>query len=204
MSFNIRDFAGRLQFGGARPALFECNFTAPNSAGMQDLPFLCRATQTPPKTLTTVETQYFGRTIRFGGVQQFDTWTVTVINDEDFAIRNVLEGWADIVNKPIGNQRAIGPGSGAPGVIGGGTTEGAYKTDGQITQYGKRGNAIATYRVVGLFPTEVAAMDLDWATADAIQEFTVTFNIDYWHRDTVQALSDKGQVEADFAVTVST
>jgi hypothetical protein len=31
-----------------------------------------------------------------------------------------------------------------------------------------------------MFPTEIGEISLDWATGDAIEEFTSTFTYDYW------------------------
>ena len=45
---------------------------------------------------------------------------------------------------------------------------------------GKIGNTIRTYNFVGIYTTEVAAIDLDWGTNDAVEEFGVTFAYDYW------------------------
>jgi hypothetical protein len=31
-----------------------------------------------------------------------------------------------------------------------------------------------------MFPTEVSAIEMAWETTDAIEEFTVTFQYDFW------------------------
>jgi hypothetical protein len=185
MAFNISTFASQLKHGGQRPSLFEVTMNIPSqgSENIDNLRFLCRATQIPPSTLTTVETTYFGRTIKFPGVKQYADWTITVINDEDWLIRNALEVWSNAINRPVENVRGQVNGKqigfGSPG-------ESQFKTDAVVTPYSKQskagggGGKLLEYKLIGLFPTEVAAMDMDWATTDAIQEFTCTFSMDYW------------------------
>ena len=34
-----------------------------------------------------------------------------------------------------------------------------------------------------MWPVEVSSIDLDWNTTDAIEEFTVTFQYDWWEVD---------------------
>jgi len=36
------------------------------------------------------------------------------------------------------------------------------------------------YRFVGLFPTDVSAIDVDWGSNDAIEEFTVSLSYQWW------------------------
>ena len=55
-----------------------------------------------------------------------------------------------------------------------------YKSQAQVTHFGKAGDILRQYDFVGLFPTNIAAIDLDWSNADALEEYTATFSIDYW------------------------
>ncbi len=40
--------------------------------------------------------------------------------------------------------------------------------------------SIKKYKFVGMFPIDIAAIDLDWGSNDAIEEFSVTFQYQYW------------------------
>ena len=171
MAFAIRDIRSQLEFGGARPALFNILITNPiNGAGDQKLQFMARAGQIPASTLGTVEVGYFGRKIKIAGDRTFAEWTVTIVNDEDFLIRNAMEQWSSAINQHVSNTRGGGAAS-APIT---------YKSQGDIQQFGKTGNAIRNYQFEGMWPTEVSTIDLDWNTVDTIEEFTVTFQYDYW------------------------
>ena len=170
MAFNINLFAGALKFGGARPSLFQVNITNPaNAAADIQVPLLVRAAQIPAATLGINDVPYFGRQLRIAGNRTFADWTVTIINDEDFLVRDGMERWSNAINGLESNLRS-------PGLA----TTAQYKTNATVTQFGKIGNPIGTYNFVGIYPVEVAAFDVDWGTNDQIEEFGVTFAYDYW------------------------
>tara|TARA_B110000211_G_scaffold231137_2_gene292135 strand:- start:7936 stop:8517 length:582 start_codon:yes stop_codon:yes gene_type:complete len=167
MAFNINDFYGALQYGGARPSLFECNVVWPNGT-LPDLNFLCRAAQIPAATVNVVEQTYFGRALKFAGNRSFEDWNVTIINDEDYKVRDGFEKWSDGLNGFESNVRRANL-----------LSTNQYKGTGTIIHYGKTGSPIRTYEIRGLLPAQVAAMQMDWST-DEIQTFDVTFAMDYW------------------------
>jgi len=168
MAFNINDIRAQLTFGGARPSLFQVIISNPvNSVADLKLPFLCKAAQMPASTLGLIEVPYFGRKLRMAGDRQFAPWTVTIINDEDFLIRNAMETWNNSINLYQQNITALG--SGAPSL---------YKSQATITQFGKAGELLRTYQFNGLYPESVAAIDVAWASVDEIEEFQVTFQYD--------------------------
>lgn len=167
MPFNINEIRNQLTFGGARASLFECRMTNPvNSAGDQKLSFMAQSSQLPASSLGTITVPYFGRQVKFAGNRTFEPWTLTILNDEDFLVRNALENWMAAINTHIGNinQQA---------------TPNGYKSQGQIIQYSKSGGLIREYTFNGMFPTSVAAIDASWESED-IQTFEVTFEYDWW------------------------
>lgn len=168
MAFNITELQAQLQFGGARPTQFMVHITNPfASAGDTKLSFTCRATSAPPSLLGVIRVPYFGRSVPIPGDRQFMSWNVTVINDEDFVVRNALETWSNAINAHQRNV-AVSP---APLDL---------MSQGTITQYGKAGNVIRTYQLNNIFPTQISDMNLDWAATDQLQEFQVTFEYSYW------------------------
>ena len=103
MAFNINDIRSQLALGGARPALFQVIMNNPaNSGGDAKVPFMARAAQIPASTIGTIEVPYFGRKIKIAGDRTFAEWTVTVVNDEDFLIRNAMEEWMQNINSHLG------------------------------------------------------------------------------------------------------
>lgn len=178
MAFNIDSFLGRgLVNGGARPSLFDVEIVFPPS--LQDLPgggipeiadrirFTCRATSIPASTVASVDVPYFGRVIKVNGDRTFADWSVTVMNDEDYLVRNAFEAWHNNINTIVSNRRLTAPN--------------AYKATAIVRHYSKDGRSdIKSYRFLGLFPTNVEEMGLDWDATNTIQTFGVTFAYDYW------------------------
>lgn len=170
MAFNINELRSQLTFGGARSSLFQVTITNPaNSTADIKVPFMVKASQVPASTLGVIEVPYFGRKIRLAGDRTFADWNVTVINDEDFLVRNAMEQWSNQINTMQGNLRQFG--SASPLL---------YKSTAEVTQFSKTGVPIRTYKFHGIFPTEIAAMDVSWENTDQIQEFSVNFQYDYW------------------------
>ena len=186
MAFNVSQFTNQLVNDGARPNLFQVslpglpaplatnqlqNVTNPSNR----LSFMAKAAQIPGSSIGQVPLYYFGREVKFAGNRTFADWTLTIINDEDFTIRTSLETWMNWINSNAGNVRGTGIG---PQLI---TQSGqSYALDAVVNQYGKNGNIIQAYNFVGVFPTDISPIDLDWGSNDTIEEFTVTFAYQYW------------------------
>ena len=178
MTFNVTEFRANLVGDGARPNLFQVVLTLPQfannaTAAGQKLQFMAKAAQLPGSTVGTVPLYYFGREMKFAGNRSFTDWTLQIINDEDFVIRNSMESWMNAVNSHAGNIRNTSAASPS-----------SYAVDATVTQYGKTGSAINTYSFVGLFPLDIAPIDLDWGSNDTIEEYSVTFAYQFWTADT--------------------
>lgn len=170
MAFNVNEIRSQLTLGGARQSLFQVTIQNPaNSVADIKVPFMVRTAQIPASDLGVIEVPYFGRKVRLAGDRTFGDWTVTVINDEDFLIRNAMEEWSNKINSLQGNLRTFGAASPL-----------LYKANAQVTQYSKTGVPIRTYQFNGIFPSVISPIDLDWNATDQIEEFTVTFQYDWW------------------------
>lgn len=181
MAFNINTFKSQLEFGGARQSLFEVVLTNPvNGAGDAKFPLMCRTASLPDSTIQPIETFYFGRAIKLSGSRQFNDWNVTIINDEDFRIRNALEQWSNDINRFEGNIKNFGSSSPSN-----------YKTNAEVRQYSQVGEIIRTYKFVGIWPNSIQEIQLDWSN-EAVQEFGVTFSLDYWYVDDSSVTGDAG------------
>ena len=171
-SFSVADFKSNLQFGGARSTLFQVQLTAPPQLGLDlDLrkaPFLVKTANIPASNLGLIPVPYFGRVVKMAGDRTFDPWAVTVINDEDFKIRNALEAWSNSINQHRGNTRL------------GSAVNLSYKATATVTQYSKTGDILRIYNFEGLYPANISAIDLDWSNTDRIEDFQVTFEYDNW------------------------
>ena len=170
MAFDINEIRSQLTLGGARNSLFQVVIQNPvNGVADIKVPFMVKAAQIPASTLGLIEVPYFGRKIKLAGDRSFGDWTVTVINDEDFLVRNAMEQWSNYIQSFQTNLRIFG--SASPS---------AYKAQAQVTQFSKTGVPIRTYTFNGIYPSEIAPIELDWNSTDTIEEFTVTFQYDWW------------------------
>jgi hypothetical protein len=170
MAFNINDFRSILTGGGARPTLFRIELDIPfaDSTTNRKLTFTAKAATLPPSDLEVITVPYFGRQIKVAGDRSFPEWTVTIINDEDFIVRDALERWHQAINSHVNNLNESG------GPL-------AYKQrDALVKQYSKTGQVIREYAFKNCFPSNIAAIDLSWETQNTIEEYSVTFQYDLW------------------------
>lgn len=174
MAFRVQEFRAQMNNDGARPNLFKCDLTFPTltqgQAAQNKFTFMARAAQLPGSTVNQIPQFYFGRELKFAGNRSFPEWTVTIINDEDFKIRDAFERWMSGMNSHVGNLRN-------PAFIKG---DGGYQQDGFVTQFSKDGSPIKKYKFVGLFPIDVSPIELDWGANDTIEEYAVTFAYQWW------------------------
>ena len=176
MPFNIQSFAlNGLAFGGARPTLFDVqitlptSFTAGNLDAVQKLQFTCSATQLPSSIIGVIDVPYFGRKIKLAGDRVFEDWNVSIMNDEDFLVRDTMESWHTEINSLAGNLLSTG------------FDLNTYKASiATISQYGKDGSTIKQYNMINLFPVQVGSINVDWNSTNTIENFNVTFAYDYW------------------------
>jgi hypothetical protein len=178
MAFNVAEFRANMVGDGARPNLFQVTLTFPTiatngTAAGQKTTFMARAAQLPGSTVGQVPVFYFGREMKFVGNRTFTDWTLQIINDEDFIVRNSLESWMNQLNSHTGNVRGAGAVNNAD-----------YSVDAVVTQYGKAGNVLKTYNFVGVFPVDISPIDLDWSSNDTIEEYSATFAFQYWESNT--------------------
>jgi hypothetical protein len=172
MPFDITQFRSQMTLDGARPNLFEVAMAFPSfsdTTASQKLTFMCKTAQLPGSTVNPVPVYYFGREIKLAGNRQFPEWSISVINDEDFTIRTAFELWLNGMNSHRGNLRNASAGF----------PEG-YTQDATVTHFGKTGNIIRTYKFIGMFPNDVAPIDVDWSANDTVEEFAVTLSYQWW------------------------
>jgi hypothetical protein len=100
------------------------------------------------------------------GDRTFDVWTVTIINDTDFAVRNSMERWMNGMNAHSANTGLASP-------I-------AYEADLIVEQLDRAGESVKEYTFRGAFPTDLSPIDVSYASTDEIERFTVTFQYQYF------------------------
>ena len=179
MAFNVTDFKEAMTYDGARPNLFKVTFTdstdttvfKPSSMSSPAPDMFCRASSIPGATLGAVVVPYFGREVKFAGNRTYADWTVTVINDETFEVRSMMEKWMNQINLTENNTR-----SGALAAVGN------YYATATVHQLSKQKaeETVRSYTFNNMFPIDISEITLDWGDNDSIEEFTCTFAYDYW------------------------
>jgi len=194
----ISQFKSKMVGGGARANLFEVQVTFPGgvSLGIQgdgggtfdsdNFRFLCKSAALPASNVAPIDVPFRGRILKVAGDRTFDSWTVTVINDENFIHRRAFEAWMQ-------NVAQYGDHSGL-------TDPSAYM--GQATVYqlgrsasqaqgtgtaGQEARILAQYKFVDIFPTNLSAIDLSYDTTDTIEEFTAELQVQYFYPEAAGA-----------------
>ena len=181
----IDKFKSRLSGGIARPNLFEVVLAFPDGvvdASVNDLDaksrFLVKSAALPASNITPINVPFRGRVLKIAGDRTFDEWTISVINDTDFAIRSSFERWMNSMAKVSDTS--------------GNTNPADYTRDASVYQLGRSAVApnsqesaqnmpiLRTYKFYSVFPTNISQMDLSYDQPDSIEEFTVTLQVQWW------------------------
>ena len=168
----VDDFKAKLKGGGARPNLFKATINFPGYAGgnVELTSFMCRAAQLPGSIMSEIIVPFRGRELKIAGDRTFDVWSPTIINDTDFDVRNAMERWMNGINAHSDNSGLTNPVD--------------YQADLIVEQLDRDGSTLKTYNFRGCFPTNIDPIDLSYDPAAAIEEFGVTFQVQYWESNT--------------------
>ena len=168
----VDDFKSKIRGGGARPNLFKATVNFPTyAAGDVELTsFMCKGAQLPASVTNVIDVPFRGRQLKVAGDRTFEPWTVTIINDTDFAVRDSMERWLNGINNHKANAGLTNPVD--------------YQADLIVDQLDRDGTAIKTYNFRGAFPVNISNIELNYETVDTIEEFTVEFQIQYWESNT--------------------
>ncbi len=166
----ITDFKSKLTGGGTRANLFEVVLTFPDSVTIDSnvldkARFLVKGANMPASNVAQIEVPFRGRILKIAGDRTFDSWTVTVINDTDFAIRSAFEKWMNVINRVSDNTGLTNPND--------------YQSDAFVYQLDRDGTALRSYKFYDIFPTQVGPIDLSY-DSQGIEEFTVELQVLWW------------------------
>ena len=180
----IDDFKANVASDFARPNLFQVDLAFPsgiiNNASLINLgKFTVRAANLPSSQIGVIEVPFRGRVLKIAGDRTFEPWTITVQNDSNFALRNAFEIWASSIqsyNENFTSAAGLGDQDDSSG----------YFADMSVHQLardvkdGEKPKVLKSYKFYNVFPSNIAAIDLDFGNNDAIEEFTVELQTQYW------------------------
>ena len=171
---NINDFKAKLAGGGARANQFKVTMPFPGYAQVggeiEDLAFLCTTAQIPAMNVGLVNVPFRGRQIKIAGDRTFADWSITVLNDTNFKLRNAFERWQNGINNMTDNEGLSNPVD--------------YQVDAFVDQLDRNGSTLKTYTLRGSFPTTLAPIDLSYSDNSAVETFSCTFRYQYFETDT--------------------
>jgi hypothetical protein len=171
---NISDFKAKLAGGGARNNQFKVTMPFPGYAQVggeiEDLAFLCTSTSIPAMSIGNVNVPFRGRVIKIAGDRTFASWSINVLNDTNFKLRNAFERWQNGINNMTDNEGLSNPVD--------------YQVDVFVDQLDRNGNTLKSYTLRGAYPTLIGTIDLNYETNDAIEDFDVTFEYQYFETNT--------------------
>ena len=180
----LDDFKANVAGDFARPNLFQVDLSFPsgiiNNASLVELgKFTVRAANLPSSQVGVIEVPFRGRVLKIAGDITFEPWTITVQNDSGFVLRNAFELWASSIqayNENFTSAAGLGDADDATG----------YFADMKVHQLardvksGNKPKVLKSYKFYNIFPSAIAAIDLDYGNNDAIEEFTVEMQVQYW------------------------
>ena len=166
----ITDFKSKLTGGGTRSNLFEVVLSFPDiakvdSSILDKSRFLIKTAALPPSSVSVLDVAFRGRTLKVAGDRSIETWTITVINDTDFAIRSAFENWSNKINRVSDNT--------------GETNPSLYHADAFVYQLDRNGATLRAYHFYDIFPTSISPIQLDYGNEN-IQEFSVEMQVLWW------------------------
>jgi hypothetical protein len=152
--------------------------------------YLCKGAQLPGSTLGLIDVPFIaGRRYKLAGDRTFAEWTTTVLNDQNFIVRQALEN----LQKDFGVVDYNSPS--AKRLTGG---DGTDFSDIVVEQYDLTGNLVYSYKLVNAWPSEISTIDLSYDSVDTIEEFTCTWSYDYFVLDALTSTSSVQNPAAGF------
>ena len=171
---NINDFKAKLSGGGARSNQYKVVMPFPGYAQVggeiEDLAFLCQAAELPGMEISKIEVPFRGRAIKIAGDRTIADWTIKVINDTNFKLRNAFERWMNGINNMTDNEGLTNPVD--------------YQVDAFVDQLDRNGDTIKSYTLRGVFPTALNAIALDYAAKTDLSETSITLAYQYFESNT--------------------
>lgn len=170
---SVDRFLGRFD-GGARPNRYRVRLSGAPLAGAGTVPdtveFLCRSSSIPGSNLGVCRVMYMGREAKVSGDKTFDDWSITVYNNISWDLRSFFEKWINGMLNHEGNTTRF-------------QEDAEFFGNAEVEQLDRNEKPIHTYQMKGIFPTVVGEIALAYDNNDTVEEFPVTFAVNWWESE---------------------
>lgn len=146
----------------ARPNLFEVEIPFMG----KDFKFKCKAASMPSGVVEPIPVSYQNKKLKLAGDRTYEDWTITVYNDTDHNARQQFIAWQNLAQAMDRNISGEAPTS--------------YKKEATIRQLDRKGAATRSYTMYGIWPTNIAELQLSWDQSNEVETFEVTMSLDWW------------------------
>jgi hypothetical protein len=158
----ISEFKTALGEGGARPNQFRVELQFPGDSATANEQLLVTGASLPASTVNPAIIQYRGREIKLAGERIFDPWTITIVNDTKFTLRNKFETWMNEMNDRFDNTAAM-------------LSPEHYQREIRVIHLDRNDQELMGIQLEEAFPINMSEIALQYAQNDIIEEYTVTF-----------------------------
>lgn len=170
MALNVQDFASNFK-GGFRPTQFRVlmsfpTWVATGAVAVLQTPFMVQSSSLPGSTMGVTRIPFRGREFKFSGDRTFDPWTMTVLADTDFVLRNAFEAWMNGMNDAETSQGRLQASD--------------YWSKAYIHALDRKDNILYAYELRNIFPSNVAELPLDMSSVDTVGQYSVTLEMGYF------------------------
>ena len=168
---NLTSFIGALKDGGARANQYEVRIAGPGAAAATiatDFRFLVKATTVPSFTIGEVPLAYRGRQVFVSGDRTYDTWSITVLADQDMNFYKAFAAWSNLI-ADAGNEATA--------------ADGGYYGTGFVTQQNRKGSTKNGWVLHDIWPQSLSGFDYAWDSNDTVAEYTVDFRFNFMNFD---------------------
>jgi hypothetical protein len=167
MAFAVTEFKTNLASGGggARPSLYSVDINGPtatiDTAFSTNSNILVKAATIPASTIAPLTVNYMGRAYKTPGFRTYDTWTVTVLNDENMEARQNIIQWMRMIAGNLDGARSSSTVN---------NTLVSTESSATVKQLGVDGSPKTSWTISQMWPTELGEIALDWSS-DMIEEY---------------------------------
>jgi len=98
--------------------------------------------------------------------QSFAEWKIEVYNDDKQTIRALFLSWSELIQTH--GRTMVG------------ALPSEYKQTGFVTQFDRANNETAKFKFTGIFPSDIAEIELKWGEGGDVESFAVTLQVDWF------------------------